>query len=238
MNKEELIEGYFSGQLSNEEFLDLKTLLEEDAEFRNEFHQQLEIQQTIAQEKSAILKDRFQALDKKTAPRPKWYQLAATVAILIGIGLGYIFFSGQTDYQDIYADNFEAYPNVVSPTVRGDSNTDNQDMQSAFRLYDSQQYAKAAHLFGELYKDTQKDYAYFYEAVSLMAAGQTDKAVSNLEQHQWIAPEKYQTNAQWYVALGYLKLENKEKSIIYLKKVANSSAPIANQARKILKTLS
>jgi len=238
MNKEELIERYFSEQLTNEEFLELKTLLEEDAEFRADFHHQLEIQQTIAKEKSAYLKDRFKELDKKTAPRPKWYQLAATVAILIGIGLGYIFFSGQTDYQDIYADNFEAYPNVVSPTVRGHSNTDNQDMQSAFRLYDSQQYAKAAHLFGELYKDTQKDYAYFYEAVSLMAAGQTDKAVSNLEQHQWIAPEKYQTNAQWYVALGYLKLENKEKSIIYLKKVANSSAPIANQARKILKTLS
>src|SRR5690554_4823253 len=88
MNKEELIEGYFSGQLTNEEFSDLKTLLEEDAEFRNEFHHQLEIQQTISQDKSAFLKDRFTALDRKTEAKTKWYQYAATVAILIGVGLG------------------------------------------------------------------------------------------------------------------------------------------------------
>lgn len=237
MNKEELIEGYFSGQLTNEEFSDLKTLLEEDAEFRSEFHHQLEIQQTISQDKSAFLKDRFAALDRKTEAKTKWYQYAATVAILIGVGLGYIFFSGQTDYQDLYTDNFEAYPNVVAPTVRGDSDSDNGDMESAFRYYDSEDYTKAAELFGELYKDTQEDYAYFYEAVSLMAAGQTDKAVSNLEQQQWAAAEKYQTIAEWYVALGYLKLENKEKAIIYLEKVANSAEPIANQAQEILKKL-
>lgn len=237
MNKEELIEGYFSGQLSNEEFLELKTLLEEDAEFRADFHHQLEIQQTIAKEKSAYLKDRFKELDKKTAPKSKWYRYAAVVAAIIGLGIGYIFLNTQPNYQDLYVQNFEVYPNVVAPTLRGELNAEEDKIKSAFALYDQKNYIEAAEKFGELYNDSQEDYAYFYQGVSLMAGGETKKAVLNLEDHQWTAPEKYQTNAHWYLALGYLKLEQKERAILYLEKVANSGAPLANQAEKILKKL-
>ncbi|WP_417359402.1 tetratricopeptide repeat protein [Galbibacter sp.] len=237
MNKQDLIEQYFTGQLSNEEFLELKTLLEVDPEFKKEFHAQLEIQQTIAQEKSAFLKDRFAGLDKKSAPRTKWYLYAATVAVLIGVGIGYLFYNAQPDFQELYAQNFEAYPNVIAPTVRGDSEADMPMMEAAFHAYDSKNYTEAASLFGELYKETDQDYAYFYQNISLMAASKTETAVANLELHHWSTPQKYKTNAQWYVALGYLKLEHKEKAILYLEKVANSSTPIAHQAKEILKTL-
>src|SRR5690554_5284319 len=157
MNRERLIEQYFSGKLSNEDFEHLKVLIEGDAEFRDNFYHQLEIQQTISQQRNTFLKDRFKALDQKTQekPAPKWYRYAAAIAMLIGIGLGYIFLNGQTNYQDLYADNFEPYPNVVAPTVRGTSEQVKGTKEEAFFKYDSKEYDQAADLFLELYNSTK-----------------------------------------------------------------------------------
>lgn len=237
MNKEALIEQYFSGQLSNEGFLELKDLLEQDAEFKKEFHAQLEIQQTVAQEKNAFLKDRFAALDQKSAPKTKWYLYAATVAVLIGVGIGYLFYTAQPNYQELYAQNFEVYPNVIAPTVRGESQADKTELVTAFHAYDSKDYAKAATLFEELYVKSGQDYAYFYRNVSLMAAGRTDAAIANFERHTWDSQRDFEPISNWYIALGYLKLEQKEKAVLYLNKVADLDTPLANQAKQMLQAL-
>lgn len=236
MNKEELIAQYFSGQLSKEDFLQLKALLEKDPAFKKEFYEQLEVQQAMAQEKNAPLKERLRQLDKKKAiPKTKWYLYAATLAVLIAVGS--LFFNSQPDYQDLYAQNFEAYPNVIAPTVRGNETANEDKITLAFQYYDNKDYVTAAKRFKTLYDDTDEDYAFFYHAVSLMAAEKTSKAITALEQHTWNEPENYQTITQWYVGLGYLKLENKEKAIPYLKKVALSGKPLAKAAKDILRKL-
>jgi len=235
MNKEELIAHYFNGQISKEDFLQLKTLLEEDSEFKKDFYAQLEVKQTIAQEKNAPLKERFNQLDQKTAPKTKWYLYAAAITILIAIGS--FFYNTQPDYQDLYAKNFEAYPNVIAPTVRGNETPKEDKIALAFNYYDNKNYNKAAELFKSLYKETNEDYAFFYQSVSLMAGGETSKAITALEQHNWNEPENYQTITQWYIGLGYLKLGNKEKAILHLKKVTVSGKPLAKQAKEILQKL-
>ncbi|RFN58916.1 tetratricopeptide repeat protein [Marixanthomonas ophiurae] len=235
MNKEELIAHYFNGQISKDDFLQLKTLLEEDSEFKKEFYAQLEVQQTISGEKSAPLKERLKKLDQESAPKTKWYFYAAAIVILIAIGS--FFYNTQPDYQDLYAKNFEAYPNVIAPTVRGNETPKKDKMELTFHYYDNKEYAKAAELFKTLYKETNEDYAFFYQSVSLMAAGETNKAIIALEQHNWNEPIDYQTITQWYVGLGYLKLENKEKAKLHLKKVTVSGKPLAKQAKEILQKI-
>lgn len=235
MNKEELIEQYFSGQISKEDFLQLEILLEEDGEFKKDFYAQLEIQQTITQEKNALLKERFNQLDQKSTSKSKWYLYAAAITVLIAIAS--FFYNSQPDYQDLYAENFEVYPNVIAPTVRGNEVPKKDKMQLAFNYYDNKNYAKAAELFKTLYKETGEDYAFFYRSVSLMAEGKTNKAITILEQHNWNEPENYLTITQWYVGLGYLKLGNMEKATLHLKKVTVSGKPLAKQAKEILQKL-
>ncbi|SRX55409.1 tol-pal system YbgF family protein [Aequorivita sp. CIP111184] len=235
MNKEELIAQYFSGQISQESFLALKTLLEKDRAFKKDFYAQLEVQQIIAQEKNIPLKERLDQLDQKSAPKTKWYLYAAAATILIAIGS--LFYNSQPDYQELYAKNFEAYPNVIAPIVRGNEAPNENKMSLAFRYYDNKGYAKAADIFKLLYNETDEDYAFFYYSVSLMGAGETTKAISTLEQHSWNEPQNYQTITHWYLGLGYLKLGNKEKAIFYLKKVAVSGKPLTKQAKEILRKL-
>ena len=235
MNKEELIAHYFNGQISKEGFLQLKTLLEEDNAFKKDFYAQLEVQQTIGQEKNAPLKERFNQLNQKSIPKTKWYLYAAAITILIVIGS--FFYNSQPDYQDLYANNFEAYPNVIAPTVRGTEAPKESKVALAFQYYDNENYAKAAELFKTLYKETGEDYAFFYQSVSLMAVGKTSKAITTLEQHNWNEPKDYQTITQWYVGLGYLKLKNKEKAKLHLKNVKVSGKSLAKQAKEILQKI-
>lgn len=235
MSKEELIAQYFSGEISKEDFLQLKSFLEKDSAFKKDFYGQLEVQQTIAQEKNAPLKKRFTQLDQKSAPKAKWYLYAAAITILIAIGA--FFFNSQPDYQDLYAENFEVYPNVIAPTVRGNETPKEDKIALAFNYYDNENYNKAAELFKTLYKETNEDYVFFYHSVSLMATGKTNKAITALEQHNWNEPEDYKTITQWYLGLGYLKLENKEKAKVHLEKVTVSGKPLAKQAKEILQKL-
>ena len=67
-----------------------------------------------------------------------------------------------------------------------------------------------------------------------MANGQIKKATANLEGHRWKSSQQYQMNSNWYIALGYLKLEDKTNAIKYFEKVANSKTSLANSAQELL----
>ena len=235
MHKEKLIEQYFRGQISDEAFLQLKTLLEQDDTFKKEFYSQLEIQQTIAQEKHTLLKDRLKKLDEKSVRKINWYRYAAAAAILVIIGL--LFYHSQPNYNELYAANFEAYPNIIAPTVRDNGGSEEDEIATAFSYYDNLQYADAAPAFEKLYRANGEDYAFFYYSISLMAMGDIQKGITALENHTWTQSDNYQTLAHWYLGLGYLKLQNKEKAIAHLKKAANTDDPLAKQATKLLQKL-
>ena len=232
MDKEALMEKYFSGQISQEDFLLLESLLKKDDGFKKDFYAQLEVRQTIAHEKSRALKKRFERLEKRNAPKTKWYAYAAALAVLIG--LGFFYYNAQQGPRDLYHEYFEAYPNVVAPTVRDHTDSVENKMAKALRLYDTGDYAGAAPLFLSLYQQDNNDYAFFYHGVSLMAAGETESAINALESHHWNDPRAHQTNSQWYLGLGHLKLGNKKKAAMHLEEVANSGSPLAKQANEIL----
>lgn len=235
MHKDELIEQYFTGQISEEAFLQLKTLLEEDDAFKKEFHSQLEIQQTIAQKRHAPLKERLKKLDQKPVRKSNWYLYAAAAAILVVLGL--VFYHSEPNYEKLYAANFKAYPNVVAPTVRDNGGFQEDEIATAFSYYDSRRYADAVTAFEKLYQANNEDYAFFYYSMSLMAMGDTQKGITALENHAWKEPDDYKTIAHWYLGLAYLKLQNKEKAVAHLEESANTSDPVAKKATEILQKL-
>src|SRR5690606_16960572 len=113
------------------------------------------------------------------------------------------------DNEKLYAANFEPYPNIVAPTVRN-SDTAQSNIEKAFRYYDDGEYAKAAAAFKIWYDlDTTGD-ANFYYAISLMADQQVENAIEALEDPDWEIPERYRVQTNWYLALGYLKTNNRK----------------------------
>ena len=92
----------------------------------------------------------------------------------------------------------------------------------------------AAEAFKKLYEEDELAYANFYYGMSLMADNQVEKAIAALENPSWDVPEQYHGHIDWYLALGYLKVENKEKATFYLEKTIRSSENLALEAQKIL----
>lgn len=236
MNREELVEQYFSGEISQEGFLRLKTLLEEDDLFKKEFYLQLEIQKTMAAEKHAPLKERLKKLDERPAIKTEWYRYVAIAAGILFI-LGLFLYTSPPDYDRLYETNFQAYPNVVAPTVRDNGNAGENEIAKAFNHYDNQHYARAAAAFEKLHRAHGEDYALFYRSMSLMAMGDVQKGISVMEDHTWKEPGDYQAMSHWYLGLAHLKLKHKEKAVAHLETSANSKGPMAQRARKLLQKL-
>ncbi|MFA5556781.1 MAG: hypothetical protein WCY06_06540 [Flavobacteriaceae bacterium] len=231
MNHTDLIEKYIQNKVTTEELAEVKRLIVEDVEFKDELSFQLELQEAVKREERQQLKQCLKNLEQKKKNNSLFPILWKVAAVFV-IGLGiFWFFNQPTDFEKLYAKNFEPYPNIVAPTVR---NTTENEIQQAFNNYDTHNYKKAAIGFKTLYDKNKSDYANFYYAISLMADNQIEQAIEALENPNWEIPEKYQIQTDWYLALGYLKLENVEKAKSYLKKVVTTEDIKSRQAQKLL----
>lgn len=235
MNKEALIEKYFSHQISDAEFNQLKKWIEEDELFKNEFYQQLEIQKTISEANHSQIKERLKKLSNKPKNKNKWYLYAASVAILMV--LGFLFYKPQQELQEIYVENFEAYPNVINIATRSGLENKN-DASEAFQYYEKELYHEAVLAFDQAYKNHPEDYLLFYKGVSLLAQQKTNEGINVFLSYDW---EKNQSDftaaAYWYLGLAYLKQEQLSLAKLHLQKVMASENHLQIQAQNLLKEL-
>jgi hypothetical protein len=235
MNKEALIEKYFSHQLSDAEFNQLKKWIEEDELFKNEFYQQLEIQKIISEANHSQIKERLKRLDKKPKKKNTWYLYAASVTILIV--LGFLLYKPQQELQEIYVENFEVYPNVINIATRSGLENKN-DASEAFQYYEKELYHEAVLAFDQAYKNHPEDYLLFYKGVSLLAQQKTNEGIKVLHSYDW---EKNQSEftaaAYWYLGLAYLKQEQLSLAKLHLQKVMASENHLQIQAQNLLKEL-
>lgn len=235
MNKSELIDKYIQNKATAGELEQIKRLMEEDADFSAEVTFQLELRQAVRSEEGHKLKQRLQRLEQKTEQKTvRFVPVIWKVAAVLVLGLGLLwFFNKPADLDELYTRNFEPYPNIVAPVVR-DANATGNAIEKAFRHYDKRAYAEASAAFKALRDTDTIGYANFYYAISLMADQQVEKAVEALESPGWQTPENYRNQTDWYLALGYLQLQNREKAAEYLEKTIEANSPKATQARKIL----
>jgi tetratricopeptide (TPR) repeat protein len=165
MNKLDLIEKYIQRKATAEELDAIDRLMAEDAGFKEELMFELELQEAVRRKERAQFKQQLQGLEKKqTVNRlvPLMGKIAA--ALVVGVGLLW-FFNQSPSFDKLYASHFEAYPNIVAPTVR-DYHVERSRVEEAFAHYDNRQYDKATPIFEKLYQEDKLDYANFYYAIS------------------------------------------------------------------------
>ena len=236
MNKEALLQAYFEHRLRPEQETAMKELLKTDAAFKAAYTEEYELREAIRQEERTALKGRFKALDRRGQSNKTRWLAAATLVAVLGIG-ALLIFNKPTDMQQLYAQHFEPYPNVVVPTVRNNETPEDQALADAFQLYDRGLYAEAAPAFQRLYEQTQDDDAFFYYVMSLMGIEQTATAVEALESHQWQQAAPYKVLSLWYRALGHLKLEQKQAAVSLLQQVADANELLSPRAERLLEQL-
>jgi len=240
MERDTLLEKYMLGELSKEERQEFDTLLENDPEFKEEFEFQTDVKRAVTAEEDEdfmkMLSDfDAEAIDEKprTKTFPTKWLVAASIALLAAFT--YFFTSNHSiSTQELYAQNFEPYRNVVHPIVRGEEGADLKS--KAFSAYQTGDYEKALTLLTELSATDKEPYNLFYRANALIQLNRAEKAIPLLQEHIGLKDELSEKST-WYLAMAYLQLDDKENAKKMLKLVVKEGAYKVEEAQQLLEEL-
>lgn len=223
MDKELLLYKYFANNLSKEEEQLFNELLESDIEFKAQFNFEKDLKQAITNKENQKLKSKLVGFEKEiqkenpistTKKAYRFLAIAASIAMLIGFAwMGYK--DGSSSYyEDLYAANFQEYPNTAFTITRGDINESIE--REAFVAYESKDYKQAVKKFQEISAVNKPSYIDFYLAQSFLKLEKGDKAKELLQtvianQNEFVA------ESHWYLALIAIKEKEVETAKAELK---------------------
>jgi hypothetical protein len=227
MKKEDLIEKYFTSNLSHEERILFDKLLQHDQEFKDEFVFQKELKQSIAHQQRETIKKTLKGFEDKLSKK-KVFTLKnwlAAASVLLVFSLGYFAFNKYNSSQPekLFTSNFAPYENVVHPTARS---SDDESIESkAFSAYDSGMYYKAINLFNSV-ENKDADYIRFYKAMSFLALKKNQEAIDLLlplatTPDASTSKFKWHGKANWYLGLAYLNNQEVDRAISQFNVVVN-----------------
>lgn len=236
--QEDLIEKYILNKLSSEEALMVEELLKNDAKFKKELDYHSNLKKAITKEdddtfRSLISEIESQAKIKNSVPRRSYVMWLAAASIVLLFGLSYFFtLDKKASTDELFVSYFEPYRNVVQPLERG---SDQQDEKSlAFMAYEKGDYDQAISLFSNLYSTTKEPYYLFYKANALLKQEKANEAIPLLLQHLK-TNDTLSEKTNWYLALAYLKLNDKKNARITLEKVIADGKYKTTEAEKLIK---
>jgi hypothetical protein len=235
MENEELLNKYFEQQLSEEEKAVFESLLQNDSEFVREVAYQKNVKKAITLNERETLKQTLQSFEnnKKENNNPQFWYIAGVFLLFFG-GLAWFQFTKDSPEQ-LYQEYYQSYPNVVAPTIRGDSERNLKT--DAFYEYDSGNYEKSFELFSKIYAEEAVDYALFYQALSLMELKRYSEAIASFDEFKTTDNNAFSPFVKWYKALSYLQLNEKEKAVQLLKELAEKENPQQSKAKELLDAL-
>lgn len=241
MTNEDLLYHYFSNTLTEAQGLEFNKRLETDTEFNAEFEFENNLKRAIKHETNASLKAKLKGFESTIKEKEKSkkvsvfnWKIAASMVFLLGSSwFAYTSFFG-VDYNDLYASNFQEYPNTEFEITRSDS-IDSPE-RKAFMAYEAGDYENAVKTFEGINTAHKKVYHQFYIAQAYLKLEKTDNAKELLESVV-SENEKFAGESQWYLALIALKEKDKVEAIKQLSKLTENYIYNKSKAETLLSEL-
>lgn len=234
MNREKLIEKYILNKLTTEEKAVFEELLKKDTDFKNEVKLHSNLKEVIKKEDALNFRNLISDIEDNNTIKKRSYTkwlVAASIAVLFGLTY-FLTENNKTSTNNLFTDYFEPYRNVIQPIERGNSQQDEKTI--SFTAYENGEYEKAIELFTKLYTNTKESYYLFYKANALLKLEKANDAVPLLLEHLK-TKDTLTEKSQWYLALAYLKLNNKVEAKKVLKKVIADGKYKTKEASELLK---
>lgn len=242
---DELLDKFLRGEASEEGKARIN-----QGEFQDELVFRKNLQNALGDESRSMMKRRLVNLDQKIVARQRMNQLFMMIGIATGVVLiGYLIWSNISKKQadetqesieeistQIFASNFEPYPNIVAPIVKSDN--DVSDREKAFQAYEQGDYATASKLLNQLVVENQDTTALFYEAIILLREGASEAVIPKLQAVMNASSTTFQQPAQWYLALGHLKAYDIDNAKLLLEQIVEDETHLyKRKAEQVLEKL-
>jgi len=208
--EEDLIRRYFSGELSDSERVEVELRQLEDTEFASMMINFQSTRDGIRLARKHELKKRLQEIESTKKPKKRMLiAIAASIAIILGVGGVFLFNRSNIDTNDLYAEYYEPYPNVYAPITRdGDSLS---DLEETFAQYEQGEYKKALKSFDQELKVDENQDILFYKAITLIQLKKLSEAEDILSSIR-IEETNYHPQILWYESLLLIKNDQLEKA--------------------------
>jgi predicted Zn-dependent protease len=218
----EHMEAYLDGNLSTDERSDFENRLLEEPDFAAAFDSFLYSYHAILRHSRKELKTRLQSLETPARQRTRdWKYVGLAIAASITLIIMMVTYFNDATPQELYAEYYTPYPNVVAPIERAQPETDTY--KRSFQLYEEKRYSEALGEFKSLLNDQPDSPALnFYAGLSTLSLNDVPAAMDYLKK---VASSKndFTAHAVWYSALAYLLSGQKEKAIVQLEKISHDS---------------
>lgn len=251
-DKLDLIDRYLNNQLSTSELAEFNNLIRIDTSFKKRFEEYKAkiLQQKELSEKPEILSIEKEPLQKVSSEKVEkirstkksvgslkkmlWIS-AAALAILLAF-FYFMNIDSNPNTQDLFDQNFKAYPNELVHIERGDENLNS--LQKTMLKYQNGDFTAALIDFENILNTNPNNEIKFYTAITHMAAGDSDQGLMIFRNLAMDKQFKYLHAVNWYKALAYLKRGDIEDAKKDLKAIVDSDQRYQrSNAEKLLATL-
>ncbi len=149
---------------------------------------------------------------------------------MILIGISYFWLSSSSGPEKLFTKYYQPYRgSVVASVVRGDSLLSTE--QAAIQAYDNRNYIQAVPLLEKITQQEKSLNWRFYLGIAYLETGDLKKAESSLTVVARDSGSLFYRQAQWYLALVFLKQNNTDQAkeiLLVLKKQPGTYAEKAN----------
>jgi tetratricopeptide (TPR) repeat protein len=238
------VERYNAGEMSDAEKLWFQKELEGNEKLRNEVFLRKTTDKILRDQNVISLRNKLSAIEKKRMPvspvkktnRPAYLKYAAVITVFVIFGSIMLYPGKNQSSEEILSRYYKVYEPATSQ--RSGTFARNQDFTLALEYYNTHDYEKAAKLFSKIVESNPKDMQ------STLLNG-----ISNFESNRYPdAKQSFGTvidnknnlfidQAKWYLALCYIKTDDKIKAIQQLEIIRKEGSIYKNDAKKILRRL-
>lgn len=167
------------------------------------------LKKVIAFQERKQLKKQLQEIEdeipKSTKKTKTNWLLVASIALIFSIGGSFFFLNSTPTNEDLFAEYFSPYENVVAPIVRNQKEKTSKEI--AFALYENGDYEEAIQNFKTLQKDTIIDSTTldFYTANAHLQLGNIEKSKAFFQTILENKNKNWEQETLWYLGLINIK---------------------------------
>jgi TolA-binding protein len=249
----EIIEKYIRGELTGTELISFERELTKNKSLADEVNLRKEIDKFLKNKEALELREMLDEIHEEVTSNVKnssmqkrkgiirilfsrWQYAAAAVIFLLAFTAVLFFTIRPSLNERLYAQYFK--PLDGTSLVRSDKQEDMSNRQSAMNEYNDEHYEKSWMMLKDISnRDTADAEVYFYRGISAMEINDLNDAISSFNIVIKNSTSLYIDEATWYLALSYLKKNDRLVAETQFKKIVESNSNHKDEAQEILEKL-
>jgi hypothetical protein len=234
-NDIQLLSDFWYGRLNEQETKTLEQKLQADPIFRQSAKELFIILDGLDKKRRQEIKAHYSRnkssdFPPKSGPKiwPIWIKMvAAFIVIALSVFFVETQFNARSETQSMIDSSYRKhFP--CNDFEMGDE----EKLEDLLLEYELKKYKRVAPKLAEFFNMTNDSTALLYSGVAYFLAKRDLEAVQQLTLLS--KSEYYGPNANWYLALSYLSLGNKDQAKTLLKSIVHDQLPRASEAEKLL----